>query len=303
MWARCPVMWWAVVAIALAASPDVIGADETPTGVVDYADELPRIPQTAPADAPATMVVRPGFAVDLAVTEPLLASPVAIAWDEDGRLFVAEMRGYSEDQGERLGRIRLLHDDDADGTYDRATIYADGLAWPTALVVWSGGLFVGDAPNIVWLKDTDGDGVADEQKTIFTGFGTSNVQGLFNSFAFDVDGRIHGAGSSTGGEIRRVGENGVRLSGGQRQRIGIARALYKRADVLVLDEATSALDNETESEVIDTIEALGREITVNMVAHRLTTLGRCDRIVRLAGGRVESIQERVAQPAPLHATA
>jgi ATP-binding cassette subfamily B protein len=105
------------------------------------------------------------------------------------------------------------------------------------------------------------------------------------------------------GYLSRVGENGVRLSGGQRQRIGIARALYKRADVLVLDEATSALDNETESEVIDTIEALGREITVIMVAHRLTTLGRCDRIVRLAGGRVESIQERVAQPAPLHATA
>jgi len=207
-WATLSSMAVAVVAIALAASPEVIGADETPTGVVDYGDELPRIPQTAPADAPATMVVRPGFAADLVVTEPLLASPVAIAWDEDGRLFVAEMRGYSEDQGERLGRIRLLHDDDADGTYDRATIYADGLAWPTALVVWNGGLFVGDAPDIVWLKDTDGDGVADEHQKIFTGFGTGNVQGLFNSFAFDVDGRIHGAGSSTGGEIRRVGENG-----------------------------------------------------------------------------------------------
>ncbi|MEN9665755.1 MAG: hypothetical protein RLZZ326_2118 [Planctomycetota bacterium] len=207
-WARCPAMWWAAVAIALTACPVVIGADETPTGAVDYADELPRIPQTAPADAPATMIVRPGFAVDLAVAEPLLASPVAIAWDEDGRLFVAEMRGYSEDQGERLGRIRLLHDDNADGTYDRATVYADGLAWPTALVVFNGGLFVGDAPDIVWFKDTDGDGVADEQKTIFTGFGTGNVQGLFNSFAFDVDGRIHGAGSSTGGEIRRVGDDG-----------------------------------------------------------------------------------------------
>jgi putative membrane-bound dehydrogenase-like protein len=207
-WARCSAMRCAVVAIAMAASPEVIVADEAPTGAVDYRDELPRIAQTAPADAPATMVVRPGFAVDLAVAEPMLASPVAIAWDEDGRLYVAEMRGYSEDQGERLGRIRLLHDDNADGTYDRATVYADGLAWPTALIVWNGGLFVGDAPDIVWLKDTDGDGVADERRKMFTGFGTSNVQGLFNSFAFDVDGRIHGAGSSTGGEIRRVGENG-----------------------------------------------------------------------------------------------
>ena len=207
-WAPLSLLTVAVVGMLLAAFQKGIGADEAPTGAVDYADELPRIPQTAPADAPATMIVRPGFAVDLAVAEPMLASPVAIAWDEDGRLFVAEMRGYSEDQGERLGRIRLLHDDDADGTYDRATIYADGLAWPTALVVWNGGLFVGDAPDIVWLKDTDGDGVADEHQKIFTGFGTGNVQGLFNSFAFNIDGRIHGAGSSTGGEIRRVGAAG-----------------------------------------------------------------------------------------------
>jgi putative membrane-bound dehydrogenase-like protein len=196
----------AVAAVLVAGMP-AAAADPTPVDV-DYGDELPRIPQVSPADAAATLRVRPGFGVDLAVAEPLLSSPVAIAWDEDGRLFVAEMRGYSEDQGERLGRIRLLHDDDADGTYDRATVYADGLAWPTALVVWNGGLFVGDAPDIYWFKDTDGDGIADEQKKIFTGFGTSNVQGLFNSFAFDVDGRIHGAGSSTGGEIRRVGDDG-----------------------------------------------------------------------------------------------
>ncbi len=205
-WATLSCVLVSVVAIAAVCLRG--RADGPNQADADYGSELPRIPQRAPADAPATMVVRPGFAVDLAVAEPMLASPVAIAWDEDGRLFVAEMRGYSEDQGERLGRIRLLYDDDADGTYDRATIYADGLAWPTALVVWNGGLFVGDAPDIVWFKDTDGDGIADEHQKVFTGFGTGNVQGLFNSFAFDVDGRIHGAGSSTGGEIRRVGEDG-----------------------------------------------------------------------------------------------
>lgn len=78
-----------------------------------------------------------------------------------------------------------------------------------------------------------------------------------------------------------VGERGVRLSGGQRQRIGIARALYKQADVIVLDEATSALDNETESSVMEAIEALGRDITVLMVAHRLSTLNACDTVYRL----------------------
>lgn len=84
-----------------------------------------------------------------------------------------------------------------------------------------------------------------------------------------------------------VGERGVRLSGGQRQRIGIARALYKQAEVLVLDEATSALDNETELAVIESIRAMPGDITVIMVAHRLTTLRQCDFICRVTKGQVQ----------------
>ena len=79
-----------------------------------------------------------------------------------------------------------------------------------------------------------------------------------------------------------VGERGIRLSGGQRQRIGIARALYKQADVLIFDEATSALDNETEQAVMDAIEGLDKELTILIIAHRLTTLKDCDKIVKLA---------------------
>jgi ATP-binding cassette, subfamily B, bacterial PglK len=78
-----------------------------------------------------------------------------------------------------------------------------------------------------------------------------------------------------------IGERGVRLSGGQRQRIGIARALYKEANVLIFDEATSALDSETEREVMKAIKSLGKEITVLIIAHRLTTLKECDKIVKL----------------------
>ena len=83
----------------------------------------------------------------------------------------------------------------------------------------------------------------------------------------------------------RVGERGVRLSGGQRQRVGIARALYKQARVLILDEATSALDHATERSVMDAIEALDRNLTIVLVAHRLTTVRHCDTIVELTGGR------------------
>ena len=77
------------------------------------------------------------------------------------------------------------------------------------------------------------------------------------------------------------GERGVRLSGGQRQRIGIARALYKEADVIVFDEATSALDNETEETLIQTIESLRQDITILIIAHRLTTLRNCTQIIEL----------------------
>jgi len=84
-----------------------------------------------------------------------------------------------------------------------------------------------------------------------------------------------------------VGERGIRLSGGQRQRIGIARALYKQANVIIFDEATSALDNETEEAVMQAIESLGSELTILIIAHRLTTLKNCTQIVELADGGIK----------------
>jgi ATP-binding cassette subfamily B protein len=100
--------------------------------------------------------------------------------------------------------------------------------------------------------------------------------------------------SSAHGYAAMVGERGVRLSGGQRQRVGIARALYKQATVLVFDEATSALDSVTEDAVVQAIEGLDQELTILLIAHRLTTLKNCTQIVELGAGgikRVGSYQE------------
>ena len=92
--------------------------------------------------------------------------------------------------------------------------------------------------------------------------------------------------NSTEGYASFVGERGIRLSGGQRQRIGIARALYKKASVIILDEATSALDNSTEEAVIEAVERLGRHLTMVMIAHRLSSVKSCDRIIQLDQGKI-----------------
>ena len=85
-----------------------------------------------------------------------------------------------------------------------------------------------------------------------------------------------------------IGERGVRLSGGQRQRIGIARALYNKPQVLVLDEATSALDNLTEKIVMEAVNNLSKDITIILIAHRLTTVKKCDKIFILEKGEIKN---------------
>lgn len=85
----------------------------------------------------------------------------------------------------------------------------------------------------------------------------------------------------------KVGERGIRLSGGQRQRIGIARALYKKSSVVILDEATSALDSENESYVMDAIEKISRKVTIIIIAHRISTLKKCDNIISIKNGNIQ----------------
>lgn len=97
------------------------------------------------------------------------------------------------------------------------------------------------------------------------------------------------------GYQRLVGERGIQLSGGQRQRIGLARAFYKKAQVIILDEATSALDTDTEKEIMKSIDGLSRNITVVLIAHRLTTLQSCDKIIELASNS----QIRIMSPSEL----
>src|SRR4051812_47777305 len=187
------------------------------------AKDLPRVPATQPADALKTFQVKPGFHLDLVAAEPLVMDPVAMSFDENGRLYVVEMRDYSERREERLGRIRLLEDTDGDGYFDKSTVFAEGLPWPTAVICYDGGVFVGATPDIWYFKDTNNDAVADQKKLVFTGFAQNaagkqderlNVQGLFNSFNWTLDNRIHGASGTMGGWVHVPGStNGISVRG------------------------------------------------------------------------------------------
>jgi putative membrane-bound dehydrogenase-like protein len=157
----------------------------------DYADELPRVPATEPAAAINTFQLIDGFKMELVAAEPQVTDPVAMAFDENGNLFVAEMRGYSEHGDDQVGQIRFLEDTNGDGLFDRSTVFADRMSWPTAVACYDGGIFVGATPDLLYLKDENGDRQADRREVVLSGFGASNVQGLINSFRWGLDNRIH----------------------------------------------------------------------------------------------------------------
>src|SRR5258708_1405553 len=112
----------------------------------------------SPRDEQITFRVPKGFRVDLVASEPDVIDPVPMPFDEAGRLFVAEMRGYPNNGvGTGVitsGRIKMLEDHDGDGFYETSTIFADKLRFPTSVMPWKGGLLVGNAPDLTYFKDT-----------------------------------------------------------------------------------------------------------------------------------------------------
>jgi putative membrane-bound dehydrogenase-like protein len=176
---------------------------------VDAQKDLPRHPAVEPESAVGTWRVKPGFRLELAAHEPQVRDPIAVCFDERGRMFVCEMVDYSEMREEtpHLGRISMLEDRDGDGFYETSRVFADDLPWPTGLIWVRGGLYVGATPDIWRLEDRDEDGRAEFRQKVFTGFGSGlkllNVQGLMNSFQWGTDNRVHVlAGGGNRGVVR-----------------------------------------------------------------------------------------------------
>jgi putative membrane-bound dehydrogenase-like protein len=181
--------------------------------------ELLRVPgpqPLSPEDSLKVLRLKPGYTASLVAHEPLVQDPIFVDWDAQGRMWVVEMGDYPFAPGEKTtdgrsgqenvsplqnGRIKILEDTDADGDYDRATLFLEGLRHPTGLAFWKGGVFISAIPDILYAEDTDGDGVCDKREAWFTGFTAGNPQHLVNGFASGLDGWFYGANGDSGGDI------------------------------------------------------------------------------------------------------
>ena len=167
----------------------------------------------------ATARIDENLRIELAAREPNVVDPVAIAFDAAGRMYAVEMRDYpSEPHGvsKPLGRVTLLEDTDLDGYYEKATVFADGLQYPTSVLPWRDGVLVTSPPDIVFFKDTNGDGKADIKEVLFSGFPVANTQhnvnGLFwglDNWVYAANGGNNGTGYSVKSPDRKVSIRGM----------------------------------------------------------------------------------------------
>ena len=148
-------------------------------------------PPYSPEDALRTFKIEPGFRIEPYIAEPDIRSPVAMEFDENGRIYVVENPGYPLNIDGKVGRIILLEDTDGNGRPDRRTVFADKLTLPTGVMRWKQGVLVTDAPDVLYFEDTNGDGRAEIRRVVLTGFAFTNPQHTVNSPMYGLDNWIY----------------------------------------------------------------------------------------------------------------
>lgn len=171
---------------------------------VEIKFNLPPPAPLKPDEALNAFTIEQGYRIELVAAEPLVEAPIAMSWDDQGRLYVVEMRGYMQDVAgardqEPRGRIKLLTDTDGDGRMDKADVFLDGLILPRAVMAVNGGALVGAPPQLLFCKDTNGDGVADVKEVVAEDFGsrTGQPEHMVNSPVWAMDNSIWFAGWGT----------------------------------------------------------------------------------------------------------
>jgi putative membrane-bound dehydrogenase-like protein len=168
----------------------------------------PEPPPLSPQEALRSFRLSEDFHVELLAAEPDVVDPVDMAFDENGRIYVAEMRDYPEDPPPgkpARSRIKLLEDADGDGRFERRVLFADGVLQVSGILPWKGGLIVTSAPDILFLKDTDGDGRADLRQVLYTGFPKVNPEGRITNPRLGVDNWVYCANNGAQGRITAPG--------------------------------------------------------------------------------------------------
>jgi putative membrane-bound dehydrogenase-like protein len=188
------------------AIPLALAEDKKPD---DPITELAKTKPMEPDESRKAFDIAPGFAVELVASEPLIQSPVAMDFDENGRLFVAEFVEYNQyahpNAPKVRGCIKMLESTKGDGKYDKATVFAGDLDSPVAVACWDGGVFVGVVPDLWYFKDTDGDGKADVKRKVLTGFDRDKAgEAMLNSFRWGPDNCFHIATGLAGGNLKPV---------------------------------------------------------------------------------------------------
>ena len=156
-------------------------------------DNLTNVPDPDPAVEQAALHVAEGFEVNLFATDPMIDPPIQMAWDEQGRLWVATSTSYPQPVPGQApnDKIFVLEDTDGDGQADRSTVFADGLLTPTGILVGDGGVYVANSTEILHLRDTDGDGHADARRVVLSGFGADDTHHLIHTFRWGPDGLFY----------------------------------------------------------------------------------------------------------------
>lgn len=132
-----------------------------------------------------SIVVHPDFDLELMVREPLVFDPVDLEFDALGRAFVIEMPGYPFPEEE--GRVVLLEDSTGDGRWDKRTVYAENFPVASSIMCYRDGILVASPPDLIYLKDTDGDNVADVREVVMAGLASDNTQHNFNGLTYGLD--------------------------------------------------------------------------------------------------------------------
>lgn len=190
-----------------------IGSTPLAAQTVPHGQDRPPGPALSPEEAIARMEVPEGFHVELVAAEPQIVNPVAMTFDERGRIWVTESLEYPRlSEGPGRDRIKILEDTDHDGRVDSVKIFADGLNIPSGIAVGHGGVWVANSPDILFMKDTDGDDKADVTEVVVTGFGRRDTHELPNSLTWGPDGFLYGLNGVFNPSVVKQGDREFRFT-------------------------------------------------------------------------------------------